>query len=95
MGNGELTTFGYLKKYFPQILDDFAAVEKREERRPRVGIVGEIYVKYSPIGNNHLEDFLVSEGAEVVVPGLLDFCLYCVYNGSGGPKALRRKGCES
>lgn len=78
---GSLTTFGYLKKYFPQILDDFAAVEKREERRPRVGIVGEIYVKYSPIGNNHLEDFLVSEGAEVVVPGLLDFCLYCVYNG--------------
>lgn len=77
----KFTTFGYLKKYFPQILDDFAAIERRKEKRPRVGIVGEIYVKYSPIGNNHLEDFLVSEGAEVVVPGLLDFCLYCVYNG--------------
>lgn len=38
-------------------------------------------MKYSPLGNNNLEDFLLSEGAEVVVPGLLDFCMYCVYNG--------------
>ncbi len=78
---GKTTTFGSLLKYFPAMLDDFAAVERRKETRPRVGIVGEIYVKYAPIGNNHLEEFLVSEGAEVVVPGLLDFCLYCVYNG--------------
>ena len=77
---GKTTTFGSLFKYFPAMLDDFAAIERRQEKRPRVGIVGEIYVKYAPIGNNHLEDFLVSEGAEVVVPGLLDFCLYCVYN---------------
>jgi predicted nucleotide-binding protein (sugar kinase/HSP70/actin superfamily) len=47
----------------------------------KVGIVGEIFVKYSPLGNNNLEEFLVNEGAEVTVPGLLDFCLYCVYNG--------------
>ena len=39
-----------------------------------------IFVKYSPLGNNDLEQFLVDEGAEVVIPGLLDFCLYCVYN---------------
>ena len=39
----------------------------------RVGVVGEIYVKFSPLGNNNLEDFLVSEGAEVSMPGLLDF----------------------
>ena len=45
-----------------------------------MGIVGEIFVKYSPLGNNRLEEFLVGEGAEVVVPGLIDFCLYCVYN---------------
>lgn len=42
--------------------------------------MGEIYVKFSPLANNSLEDFLVSEGAEVVVPGLLDFFMYCVYN---------------
>ncbi len=78
---GKTTTFGSLLTYFPRMLEDFARVERREEFRPRVGIVGEIYVKYAPVGNNHLEDFLVSEGAEVVVPGLLDFCLYCVYNG--------------
>ncbi len=79
--NKKIVTFGYLKKHFTKMLDDFAAIEKCDEKKARVGIVGEIYVKYSPIGNNHLEEFLVSEGAEVVVPGLLDFCLYCVYNG--------------
>jgi predicted nucleotide-binding protein (sugar kinase/HSP70/actin superfamily) len=45
-----------------------------------VGIVGEIYVKYSPLANNHLADFLVKEGCEVVEPALLEFCLYCAVN---------------
>lgn len=66
---------------YEAILDAFAAIPRRKEERIRVGIVGEIYVKYSPLGNNHLEQFLQSEGCEVVVPGLLDFCLYCLYNG--------------
>ncbi len=47
---------------------------------PKVGVVGEIYVKFAALGNNHLEDFLVSEGAEVMVPGLYGFILYCLYN---------------
>ena len=42
----------------------------------KVGIVGEIYVKYSPLANNDLEKFLFDEGAEVVVPGLLDFIIF-------------------
>ena len=42
--------------------------------------MGEIFVKYSPLGNNNLERFLIEEGAEVTVPGLADFCLYSVYN---------------
>lgn len=75
-----VTPFGKLKKYFRLMLSDFAAIPMHRTPRPRVGIVGEIFVKYAPVGNNHLEEFLVSEGAEVVVPGLLDFCLYCVYN---------------
>ncbi|MCI8590335.1 MAG: 2-hydroxyglutaryl-CoA dehydratase [Clostridiales bacterium] len=62
------------------IIDDFARIERQGDRRVRVGIVGEIFVKYSPLGNNDLEAFLMHEGAEVVVPGLADFCLYCVYN---------------
>ena len=47
---------------------------------PKVGIVGEIYVKYAALGNNHLEEFLVSQQAEVMVPGLYGFILYCLYN---------------
>ena len=65
---------------YREILRDFAAVERKQEERVRVGIVGEIYVKFSPLGNNGLEDFLVAQGAETVMPGLLDFCLYSVYN---------------
>lgn len=51
-----------------------------EHAKPKVGVVGEIYIKYAPLGNNHLEDFLVNEGAEVMVPGLYGFILYCLYN---------------
>lgn len=66
------------KKLYTQILDDFAAVEMSKVKKIRVGIVGEIYVKYSPLANNHLEDFLISEGCEPVVPALMEFVLYCV-----------------
>lgn len=72
--------FSKLKALFPQILQDFAALPKKAEERIRVGIVGEIYMKYSPMGNNHLVDFLIEEGAEAVVPGLADFCMYCICN---------------
>ncbi len=44
--------------------------------KPRVGVVGEIYVKFAPLGNNNLEEFLINEGCEVVVPGLIDFVIY-------------------
>ncbi|MFM9413175.1 2-hydroxyglutaryl-CoA dehydratase [Peptococcus simiae] len=60
------------------ILQRFSEIEVREEERIRVGIVGEIYVKFAPLGNNNLEAFLRSEGAEVVVPGLMDFVLYTI-----------------
>ena len=46
----------------------------------KVGIVGEIYVKYSPLGNNRLEEFLIKEGCEPVVPALMDFVMYCCIN---------------
>ena len=49
-------------------------------KKPRVGVVGEILVKYMPLANNHLVDVLEQEGAEAVVPDLLDFMNYCMYN---------------
>ncbi|NMA79722.1 MAG: 2-hydroxyglutaryl-CoA dehydratase [Clostridiales bacterium] len=68
------------KKIYKEIIEDFASIERSDEKKPKVGIIGEIYVKYSPLANNKLEEFLVSEGCEPVMPGLLDFCLYCVNN---------------
>ena len=69
-----------VKANYRRILDQFAAIPVERTEKVKVGIVGEIFVKYSPLGNNNLEQFLVDEGAEAVIPGLLDFCLYCVYN---------------
>jgi predicted nucleotide-binding protein (sugar kinase/HSP70/actin superfamily) len=68
------------KKYYRKILNDFDGIKLSGEKKVKVGIVGEIYVKYSPLANNQLEDFLISEGCEPVVPAFLDFCLYCAVN---------------
>ncbi len=71
-----------VKENYAEIVRDFASIPcDRTRNCIKVGVVGEIFVKYSPLGNNNLEAFLVSEGAEVVIPGLCDFCMYCVYNG--------------
>ena len=69
------------QKMCRRIIQDFDAIPIHEDmRKPRVGIVGEILVKYAPAANNHLVELLESEGAEAVVPDLLDFMLYCFYN---------------
>ena len=68
------------KPIYKAMLNDFAALPRTREKKPKVGIVGEIYVKYSPLANNHLNEFLISEGCEPNVPGLLDFVLYCAVN---------------
>lgn len=65
------------KPIYKAMLNEFAALPRSKEKKPRVGVVGEIYVKYSPLANNHLNEFLLSEGCEPNVPGLLDFILYC------------------
>lgn len=75
--NSSIFTFN---KMCREMIKEFDAVPINETRKPRVGIVGEILVKYSPAGNNHLVDLLESEGAEAVVPDLIDFLLYCFYN---------------
>jgi len=67
---------GEIAANMEKICNSFAQIETTGEEKIKVGIVGEIYVKFAPLGNNNLEEFLKSEGAEVVVPGLLDFILY-------------------
>ncbi len=62
------------------IIREFDALPTKEIQKPRVGIVGEILVKFSPAANNDLVNLLEAEGAEAVVPDLLDFMLYCFYN---------------
>ena len=63
------------------IIKDFDRLPIDENlRKPRVGVVGEILVKFSPSANNHLVELLESEGAEAVVPDLMDFLLYCFKN---------------
>ncbi len=63
-----------------QIIRDFDNIPILDIQKPRVGVVGEILVKFSPAGNNHLVELLEAEGAEAVVPDLIDFMLYCFYN---------------
>ena len=64
-----------------EIIADFDNhIELLDIKKPRVGVVGEILVKFLPAANNYLVELLESEGAEAVVPDLLDFLLYCFYN---------------
>lgn len=63
-----------------RIVKDFASIEIKKVPKVKVGVVGEIYVKYSSLGNNNLEDFLRGQDCEVNVPGLMNFALFKVDN---------------
>ncbi len=79
--NGKGFAKGVMRSYMQKIADDFAKIPTdRTRERVKVGIVGEIYVKFSSLANNHLEEFLASEGCEVMVPGLMSFILFKVDN---------------
>ncbi len=69
---------GRVKKNIISIIKDFENVPRKNIKIPKVGIVGEIYIKFSSVGNNNLEKFLQDEGCEVVLPGLLDFIIYTI-----------------
>lgn len=69
-----------MNKLVKEIVKAFDTLEINDEVKPKVGIVGEILVKYHPTANNNIVDVLEKEGAEVVVPELLNFFLYCCYN---------------
>ena len=69
-----------MKAKFPEIVADYATIPITRIPKVKVGVVGEIYVKYSPLGNNDLEKFLESQDCEVNLPGLMGFVEYCIAN---------------
>ena len=77
---GSSLSHSQFKKMCREMVHDFDTIPISDEKKPRVGIVGEILVKFLPAANNHLAELLEAEGAEPVVPDLIDFMSYCFYN---------------
>ena len=75
-------------KNLRDIVHDFDNIELLDIKKPRVGVVGEILVKFLPAANNYLVDLLEAEGAEAVVPDLMGFLLYCAENANFKHKYL-------
>ena len=89
-----------MRQNFDAICADFAAIPVAGEPKIRVGVVGEIYVKFAPLGNNNLEKFLLSEGVEPVVPGLTDFIIFKIFNRVSdvdlyGGKWIKKAACKA
>ena len=81
------------------ILADYAAIKREMTPKVKVGVVGEIYVKYSPLANNQLEAFLRSQDCEVNVPGILGFVFFKVDNRIEdiklyGGNPIKKAACE-
>ncbi|GKX29969.1 2-hydroxyglutaryl-CoA dehydratase [Vallitalea longa] len=62
------------------IVNDFDKIPLYNIKKPRIGLTGEIFVKFNPFSNNHIVNMIENEGGEAVVPDLIDFFLYSVYN---------------
>lgn len=85
-------SYGKFSKNLKEIVTDFDTLPIYEDLwKPKVGIVGEILVKYHPVANNHIEDVLIGEGAEVVMPDFVDFFLYMAYDSVVERKLLAGK----
>ncbi|GAA0784632.1 acyl-CoA dehydratase activase-related protein [Hathewaya limosa] len=81
------------------IVKEFDNLEINNVEKPKVGVVGEILVKFHPDANNNVVDIIEKEGAEAVVPDLIDFFLYCAYNSNFkyeylGGKYINKIGCN-
>ena len=86
--NGNKSEF---KKNIRQIIKEFDELPLKDIEKPRVGIVGEILVKFLPLANNYLVELLEAEGAEAVCPDLLDFFMYSLYNANFKAEYLGKK----
>lgn len=80
--------YSEFKNLCREIVNAFDNVERLDIKKPRVGIVGEILVKFSNLANNNVVSLLEREGAEAVVPDLIDFLLYCFFNNNFKKKYL-------
>ena len=80
-----------LSETVKKIVADFDRVKITNEVKPRVGVVGEILVKFHPDANNNVIDVIESEGGEAVMPGLIDFFMYCLYNNNFKAQKLGMK----
>ncbi|WP_010632567.1 2-hydroxyacyl-CoA dehydratase [Sporolactobacillus vineae] len=73
-------TMRRFRGFITEMIANFCRIPVSLTNRPKVGIVGEIYVKFSPFANNHLIETIESEGGEAVVPDFVNFFLYGLYN---------------
>lgn len=73
-------SYKIFKSTVEKIATDFSNIKINTTKKIKVGIVGEIYIKYSPLGNNNLEKFLNSQDCEICVPGVLGFIMFKVDN---------------
>ncbi|MBR4580977.1 MAG: 2-hydroxyacyl-CoA dehydratase [Lachnospiraceae bacterium] len=84
---------GYSKKAMRKNLhamgEEFTKIEKTDEKKVKVAIVGELFLKYSIPGNNHLEEFLAEQNCEVYMPSMLGFG---VYKTNGALEELKKFG---
>lgn len=80
LASGKILSHSKYKRLCRDIINDFDSIPITDVKKPRVGIVGEILVKFHPGANNDLANLLEAEGAEAVIPDLMDFFLYSFYN---------------
>ena len=76
--SGKAQALSNMKKFTKALAGEFAKVPIVNRPKTKVGIVGEIYIKYAALGNNNLEKFLQKQDCEYMLPGVLNFVMYCV-----------------
>lgn len=75
---GKAQALSTISKLMKMVVQEFTQLPTKASEKIKVGIVGEIYIQYSALGNNNLEGFLQKQNCEYMLPGLLNFLMYCV-----------------
>ncbi|ELC8442302.1 2-hydroxyacyl-CoA dehydratase [Clostridium perfringens] len=73
-------SFKEFKNITKEMVNEFDSLEIKNVTKPKVAVVGEIFLKYNTLANNNITEILEKEGAEVIIPDLMYFLLYCAYN---------------
>lgn len=85
----------HFRENLKMIVKEFEDIQVKQEDKPRVGLVGEILVKYHPTANNDMVAFIENAGAEIVVPGLIEFFLYSAFGNEINYKNLDKTKIQS